>query len=91
MKFASLVVLAALMNDTSAQEVFNPMAGFSCPPGPNSGWGDRGDSDCKVVAPPAPPKDEEVGGLSIGKCYQFSSKNFPTHAFRHRNGEIWAD
>lgn len=40
---------------------------------------------------PIEEESEQVGGLSIGKCYQFSSKNFPGNAFRHRNGEVWLD
>ena len=34
---------------------------------------------------------DQVGGLEIGKCYQFASKNYPGNAFRHRNKEIWLD
>ena len=87
MKFGAIFAIVAL---TSAQDVFNPMEGYTCAPGPKSGWGMRGDESCKYVAPPVP-KPEEVGGLEIGKCYQFSSKNFGGRAFRHRNSEVWVD
>ena len=44
-----------------------------------------------VVTKGGETESEEVGGLVIGKCYQFSSKNFPANAFRHRNNELWLD
>ena len=36
-------------------------------------------------------KPDEIGGLVIGTCYQFYSKNFPKSAFRHRFSEVWLD
>ena len=70
MKFASIIALAAFLGESSATEIqtevqFDPMEGFTCPPGPKSGWANRGDDTCKYVAPPAP-KPETVGGLEIG-------------------------
>ena len=95
MKFASIFVLAAFLGDASATEVqtevqYDPMEGYTCPPGPKSGWASRGDESCKYIAPPLP-VIETVGGLEIGKCYQFSSKNLGGKAFRHRGGEVWLD
>ena len=76
----------------AVEEGFDPMAGFTCPPGPKSGWGQRGDSSCVAAPlPPPPPPPEMVGSLEIGACYQFRSSNFPGNMFRHRNFEIWND
>ena len=90
MKFASILAFAALVDAETTSMKFDPMEGYTCPPGPKSGWGERGDESCKYVAPVIPPP-ETVGGLEIGKCYQFTSKNFGGKAFRHRNGELWVD
>ena len=90
MKFASILAFAALAEAGPTDPSFNAMEGYTCAPGPKSGWAERGDESCKFVAPVIPPP-ETVGGLEIGKCYQFSSKNFGGKAFRHRNGEIWVD
>ena len=95
MKFGSLIALIGLANATEEMKLqtdtsFDPMDGYTCPPGPKSGWAERGDESCKFVPAP-PPTPETVGGLEIDQCYQFSSKNFPGNAFRHRNGEVWLD
>ena len=90
MKFASILAFAALAEAAPTDPNFNAMEGYTCAPGPKSGWAERGDESCKFVAPVIPPP-ETVGGLEIGKCYQFSSKNFGGKALRHRNGEVWVD
>jgi hypothetical protein len=40
--------------------------------------------DTKIV-------EKENVCLKIGKCYQFSSNNFPDRSFRHRDQKVWLD
>ena len=70
---------------------------YSCPPGPKSGWGIRGDLSCEVLDLPAPlpslaeEKKLIAGFLQVGSCYQFNNANETNKMFRHRDHEMFLD
>ena len=92
--FAALAVIAQGSEQLlESEEIKKPE--YSCPPGPKSGWGIRGDLSCEVLETPIPALAEEkkliAGFLQEGSCYQFTNANETDKMFRHRDHEMFLD